>query len=178
MTADGRLTVLAPLAIEEAALRRALPGSLVVRTGMGPDRSRASAERLAAGESPWLLEDLGDRPRAVLRVAVDTPEHELGPNLETVSGGLTAYRSLRRGAAALADWAQAAGPRRVLLAAPRSFCAGVERAVDIVERALERYGPPVYVRKQIVHNVHVVHDLERRGARFVDDIGDIPEGAV
>jgi 4-hydroxy-3-methylbut-2-en-1-yl diphosphate reductase len=67
---------------------------------------------------------------------------------------------------------------RVLLAAPRSFCAGVDRAIEIVERALDRYGPPVYVRKQIVHNVHVVRDLEQRGAVFVDDIDDIPEGAV
>jgi 4-hydroxy-3-methylbut-2-enyl diphosphate reductase len=95
-----------------------------------------------------------------------------------VTGGLTAYRSLRRGAAGLAEWARAAGPRTVLLAGPRSFCAGVDRAIEIVERALDRYGPPVYVRKQIVHNVHVVRDLEERGAVFVDQIDDIPEGAV
>jgi 4-hydroxy-3-methylbut-2-en-1-yl diphosphate reductase len=257
------LTVLAPLSIEQAALRRALPDALVIRTGMGAERSRAAAARLPDDRSPvavagfcgalrddvhpgdvvvatevrgpdgrslacsagplvaalrrmgvarvhygpvlttekvvrgaeradlagtgvlaadmesfWLLEELGDRPRAVLRVVVDTPQHELGPNFGTVSGGLTAYRSLRRGAAALDEWARAAGPRTVLLAAPRSFCAGVERAVDIVERALDRYGPPVFVRKQIVHNVHVVQDLERRGARFVDDIDDIPAGSV
>ncbi|HZR92235.1 MAG TPA: 4-hydroxy-3-methylbut-2-enyl diphosphate reductase [Gaiellaceae bacterium] len=68
--------------------------------------------------------------------------------------------------------------RRVLLAAPRGFCAGVERAIETVERALELYGSPVYVRKQIVHNVHVVRDLERRGAVFVEDVDDVPEGAL
>jgi 4-hydroxy-3-methylbut-2-en-1-yl diphosphate reductase len=65
---------------------------------------------------------------------------------------------------------------RVLLASPRGYCAGVERAVDTVERALDLYGPPVYVRKQIVHNLHVVRDLEARGAVFVDDEGEVPEG--
>jgi 4-hydroxy-3-methylbut-2-enyl diphosphate reductase len=68
--------------------------------------------------------------------------------------------------------------RRVLLASPRGFCAGVERAVDTVERALELYGAPVYVRKQIVHNKHVVEDLERRGAVFVDDVAAVPPGAT
>jgi 4-hydroxy-3-methylbut-2-enyl diphosphate reductase len=68
--------------------------------------------------------------------------------------------------------------RRVLLASPRGFCAGVERAVDTVERALHLYGAPVYVRKQIVHNKHVVGDLERRGAIFVDSVADVPAGAT
>ena len=66
---------------------------------------------------------------------------------------------------------------RVLLASPRGYCAGVERAVETVERALERYGTPVYVRKQIVHNSHVVRDLESRGAVFVDSVYQVPEGA-
>jgi len=65
---------------------------------------------------------------------------------------------------------------RVLLASPRGYCAGVERAVETVEKALDLYGPPVYVRKQIVHNLHVVRDLEARGAVFVDDERDVPEG--
>ena len=65
---------------------------------------------------------------------------------------------------------------RVLLASPRGYCAGVERAVETVERALELYGPPVYVRKQIVHNAHVVRELEGRGAVFVDEETDVPEG--
>jgi 4-hydroxy-3-methylbut-2-enyl diphosphate reductase len=66
--------------------------------------------------------------------------------------------------------------RKVLLASPRGYCAGVERAVETVERALELYGPPVYVRKQIVHNLHVVRELEERGAIFVDEETDVPEG--
>jgi len=70
-----------------------------------------------------------------------------------------------------------AAPRRVLLAAPRGYCAGVERAIDIVEVALATYGPPVYVRKQIVHNLHVVRDLEAKGAVFVDELDEVPEGA-
>ena len=67
---------------------------------------------------------------------------------------------------------------RVLLAQPRGFCAGVVRAVDIVERALQVYGPPVYVRHEIVHNRHVVESLRDKGARFVEDIADIPNDAV
>jgi len=66
----------------------------------------------------------------------------------------------------------------VLLASPRGYCAGVERAVETVERALEHYGAPVYVRKQIVHNIHVVHDLEARGAIFVEEETDVPHGAT
>ncbi|HTE70098.1 MAG TPA: 4-hydroxy-3-methylbut-2-enyl diphosphate reductase [Actinomycetes bacterium] len=69
-------------------------------------------------------------------------------------------------------------PRRVLLAAPRGYCAGVERAIDIVEVALATYGPPVYVRKQIVHNLHVVRDLETSGAVFVEELDEVPEGAT
>ncbi len=67
---------------------------------------------------------------------------------------------------------------RVVLAQPRGFCAGVVRAVDIVERALDRFGPPVYVRHEIVHNRHVVEDLRARGAVFVKEVDEIPEGAV
>ena len=68
--------------------------------------------------------------------------------------------------------------KRLLLASPRGYCAGVERAVDTVERALALYGRPVFVRKQIVHNSHVVRDLESRGAVFVDSIADVPAGAT
>src|SRR5881396_542694 len=67
---------------------------------------------------------------------------------------------------------------RVLLAGPRGYCAGVERAVDTVEQALATHAPPVYVRKQIVHNSHVVRDLESKGAVFVEDEAEVPEGAV
>lgn len=68
--------------------------------------------------------------------------------------------------------------RRVLLAKPRGYCAGVDRAVETVERALEHYGAPVYVRKQIVHNAHVVKTLEERGAVFVEETDEVPEGAM
>ena len=68
--------------------------------------------------------------------------------------------------------------KRVLLAAPRGYCAGVDRAVVTVEKALDLYGPPVYVRKQIVHNKHVVTTLEKRGAIFVDETDEVPEGAT
>jgi 4-hydroxy-3-methylbut-2-en-1-yl diphosphate reductase len=67
---------------------------------------------------------------------------------------------------------------RVVLAQPRGFCAGVERAIEIVERALKKYGPPIYVRHEIVHNRHVVEDLRRRGAVFVDELSEIPPGAI
>ena len=67
---------------------------------------------------------------------------------------------------------------RVLLASPRGYCAGVERAVETVEKALEHYGAPVYVRKQIVHNIHVVRDLEARGAIFVEEETEVPAGAT
>ena len=66
---------------------------------------------------------------------------------------------------------------KVLLAGPRGYCAGVERAVITVEKALDLYGPPVYVRKQIVHNIHVVADLEKRGAIFVDETDEVPPGS-
>ena len=68
--------------------------------------------------------------------------------------------------------------RRVLLAKPRGYCAGVDRAVQAVEMALDKFGPPVYVRRQIVHNTYVVSSLEKRGAIFVTEVGEVPPGAV
>ena len=67
---------------------------------------------------------------------------------------------------------------KVVLAQPRGFCAGVERAIEIVERALAKFGPPIYVRHEIVHNRHVVEDLRSRGAVFVDEISEVPDGAI
>ncbi|MEY4965249.1 MAG: hypothetical protein RL274_832 [Pseudomonadota bacterium] len=67
---------------------------------------------------------------------------------------------------------------RVILAQPRGFCAGVVRAIDIVEKALDKYGQPVYVRHEIVHNKHVVNTLKSKGARFVEELDEVPEGAV
>jgi 4-hydroxy-3-methylbut-2-enyl diphosphate reductase len=259
VSSDPGLLVLTPLTVEWQAVRKALPGVEVVRTGMGPERSKRAARRAtdrradavavagvcgalvdslrpgdvvvasevrgpdghavpcssgplvaalrtvgveasvgpiaswpslaarterealaAAGaiavdmESAWLAPAAAGRPLSVLRVVVDTPSRELWHIASTVSHGVTALRALRKAAPALERWAGAAGPRTVLLAGPRSFCAGVERAIEIVERALDRYGPPVYVRKQIVHNVHVVRDLERRGAVFVEELNAVP----
>ena len=70
------------------------------------------------------------------------------------------------------------GHKRVLLASPRGYCAGVDRAVIAVEKALDHYGAPIYVRKQIVHNKHVVASLETRGAIFVDEVDEVPEGSI
>src|SRR5437763_6623797 len=67
---------------------------------------------------------------------------------------------------------------QVILAQPRGFCAGVVRAIEIVERALQKYGPPVYVRHEIVHNKHVVESLKAKGARFVEDLSEVPPNAV
>ncbi|WP_328536944.1 4-hydroxy-3-methylbut-2-enyl diphosphate reductase [Streptomyces sp. NBC_00344] len=76
------------------------------------------------------------------------------------------------------DAARRDGARRVLLAAPRGYCAGVDRAVIAVEKALEQYGAPVYVRKEIVHNKYVVQTLEKKGAIFVDETQEVPEGSI
>ena len=153
-------------------------------------------------ESSYLLAGAAGRPVAVVRAVSDAADRPLlRPGV--VTGGIAALRSLRRAGPALAAWAAAAGPRQVLLAGPRSFCAGVERAIQIVERALEDQpaagaladapaggpagdpvggpaGPdaPVYVRKQIVHNTHVVSGLEQRGAVFVDELSEVPDGAT
>jgi 4-hydroxy-3-methylbut-2-en-1-yl diphosphate reductase len=127
-------------------------------------------------ESHWLA-PAGGAPFAVVRAVVDTADAPLlRPG--TAARGVAALRALRRAVPAVDAWAAAVGPREVWLASPRSFCAGVERAVDIVDRALDRFGAPVYVRRQIVHNAHVVRDLERRGAVFVSEVDDVPPGAV
>jgi 4-hydroxy-3-methylbut-2-enyl diphosphate reductase len=78
----------------------------------------------------------------------------------------------------MAPATQTHAPKKVLLAAPRGYCAGVDRAVQTVEKALDMYGPPVYVRKEIVHNKHVVEELAKRGAIFVEEETEVPEGAL
>ncbi len=118
-----------------------------------------------------------DLPVAVVRVIVDTAYTPLG-RLRTVGAGAKALRVLRRIGPSLRVWADLAGPRSVLLAGPRSFCAGVDRAIDIVEQALRRYPRPVYVRRQIVHNAHVVADLQRQGAVFVDELDEVPDNTA
>jgi len=127
-------------------------------------------------ESAWLAPADGS-PFAVVRAISDTVGSSLvRPGI--VADGWTALRALSRAVPALDTWAGAIGPREVRVASPRSFCAGVERAIDIVARALDRYGAPVYVRRQIVHNAHVVRDLEQRGAVFVDEVDDAPPGST
>jgi 4-hydroxy-3-methylbut-2-enyl diphosphate reductase len=142
------------------------------------DRERLAAMGMVAAdmESAALAAAAGDRPLAVIRAISDTADRPL-VHPGALTGGLSALRSLRAAGPVLDRWAAACGPRQVLLAGPRSFCAGVERAIEIVERVLEQRGSPVYVRKQIVHNTHVVADLEQRGAIFVDELDEVPDGA-
>ncbi len=147
----------------------------LIRSGEHAGLAAAGAIAVDMESGPLLAGAVG-QPAVVLRAISDTPGRPVvSPGI--VSGGLAALRSLRLAAPALARWAAAVGPRRVLLASPRSFCAGVERAIEIVELALEQRGAPVYVRKQIVHNAIVVADLERRGAIFVDELSEVPDGA-
>jgi 4-hydroxy-3-methylbut-2-en-1-yl diphosphate reductase len=154
------LVVTAPDVVHDPELRRRLAdtGALAVDT-----------------ESALLTST--DGPTAVVRAIVDTPSRPLlRPG--TPARGVNALSALRRTAPVIDAWAAAVADREVLLAGPRSFCAGVERAIEIVERALERFGAPVYVRRQIVHNRHVVDDLERRGAIFVEEADEVPPGST
>jgi 4-hydroxy-3-methylbut-2-enyl diphosphate reductase len=129
-------------------------------------------------ESAWLAPAAQGQPLVTLRVVVDTDRHELHHPLRTVQGAAIAYRSLRRACELVEEWARALGHREVVLASPRASCAGVVRAVEVVERVLDELGPPVYVRKQIVHNAHVIAGLEARGAVFVDELDEVPPGAT
>jgi 4-hydroxy-3-methylbut-2-en-1-yl diphosphate reductase len=114
----------------------------------------------------------------VVRVIVDSAYASLA-RLGTVTAGAKALATLRKVGPALQPWAELVGAHRnVLLAGPRSFCAGVDRAIDIVEQALKRYPHPIYVRRQIVHNAHVVADLQRQGVIFVDELDEVPDGTT
>ena len=128
-------------------------------------------------ETSHLRKAAGDRPFAAVRAISDGVGAPLwSPG--TLARGVRALRTLRAAAPALRQWAEAIGGREVLLAAPRSFCAGVERAIEVVERALASRGAPVYVRRQVVHNAHVVRRLSEMGAVFVEEIDDVPPGAT
>ncbi len=129
-------------------------------------------------ESAWLAQDARAQALTTLRVVLDTPHYEFHRPARAAIAARRAFRALREASSLLEGWAQALGHRELLLAAPRASCAGVTRAVEIVERALAQRGAPVYVRKQIVHNAHVVDELERRGAIFVDDVDEVPAGAT
>src|SRR5579884_537782 len=142
-------------------------------------RALAASGALAVDmESAWLASAVGGQPLVALRVVMDTSRSELYRPVRTLSAFATAYRTLRRACELVDEWAGALSPREVLLASPRASCAGVERAVEIVERVLEERGAPVYVRKQIVHNSHVVAQLEGRGAIFVEELEEVPRGAT
>ena len=181
---DGETTVPLPGAeLLAAELRRA---GLTARAGRlvtvpklvkAAERGRLAADGYLAAdmESAALVAAVraAGNPVAVIRAISDGG---FGPGM--VTGGLAALRSLRKAAPVAEKWAAACRPRTVLLAGPRSFCAGVERAIEIVDRALEMRGAPVYVRKQIVHNTRVVSDLEERGAIFVDELNEVPDGAT
>ncbi len=190
----GDIVVASELRSTDSSAARELPGSSLLRgefrraqidVHYGPlvtsPRYVASSERAelaAAGalavdmESSWVMEAFSRNPLAVVRAISDTST--TGP----VRGGLRALNALSRTRGPLERWAKACGEHDVILASPRSFCAGVERAIETVERAIVQFGAPVYVRRQIVHNLHVVRDLERRGAIFVDELTDVPDGAV
>jgi len=183
-TASGALELPPSVLLEQELERRGL------RVHRGPIRclDHVASARERAGlassgaiavdmESGWLMEWCDELPRAVLRVVVEPSGRGLR-SPRVAADGLRALRSMRAAAAALDAWGRVLGARAVLRAGPRSFCAGVDRAIEIVERALERRGAPVFVRKQIVHNAHVVADLEERGAVFVDEIADVPRGAT
>ncbi|TVZ06198.1 4-hydroxy-3-methylbut-2-enyl diphosphate reductase [Trebonia kvetii] len=183
---DGETTVALPgAALLAAELRRA---GLNARAGrlVTVGKLVRSAERVRLASDGYLAADMesaalvaalagtaAGHPVAVIRAVSDAG---FGPGM--VSGGMAALRSLRLAAPVAEKWAAACRQRTVLLAGPRSFCAGVERAIEIVERALELRGAPVYVRKQIVHNTRVVSDLEQRGAVFVDELDEVPDGAT
>ncbi len=149
----------------------------VLTAGVDDDRGPlvASGALVLDHDSAWaaaLVDD--DRPLAVVRAVED----RMGPGAMAAADTRYAALALDRVRIPLERWARACRARRVLMAAPRSFCAGVERAIEIVERALARYGAPVYVRRQIVHNVHVVRRLAGMGAVFVEELDEVPDGAT
>ena len=184
---DGTLVAELPsAALITAALRSAgLPAVAgTVATSRRLVRGAAARAELARSgalavdmETSAVLREGWDGPMAVVRAVADTPGREIG-SPSTISGGRKALAALRAAVPVLEQWAAATGEREVLLAGPRSFCAGVERAIETVNRALDRYGAPVYVRRQIVHNRHVVEDLEARGAVFVHELDEVPDGAT
>jgi 4-hydroxy-3-methylbut-2-enyl diphosphate reductase len=190
----GQLVVATEVRTVDGSIVRSLPGAeriahdlrekgIDVRTGpivssprlvRGGQRAALAASGAIAVdmESAWLANQLPDRPLAVIRSISDSADRGM------VLGGMRALATLMRVRPSLERWAGAVGRHDVVLAAPRSFCAGVERAIEIVERAIDRFGAPVYVRRQIVHNSHVVADLEGRGAVFVEELDEIPPSAV
>jgi 4-hydroxy-3-methylbut-2-enyl diphosphate reductase len=190
----GQLVVATELRATDGSPTRSIPAAVLVardlrRLGLdvrcGPIVSALtpltegqSSELAKAGaiawdtESAWLAKQLSDHPLVAVRTVVDTAQDR------SILTHLRAVGSLIGLRPTLERWARASQSHELHLAASRSFCAGVERAIEIVERALERFGRPVYVRRQIVHNAHVVSDLEARGAIFVAELDEVPDGAT
>jgi 4-hydroxy-3-methylbut-2-en-1-yl diphosphate reductase len=168
--AVGPIATVGPLpadaAFDGAGEDRELRAVLSARGALTVDRESAWAAALAGD----------DRPLAVVR-SVEGASDQDAPLVASRHDGAAAgtVDGIRP---ALDRWARACQARQVVLAAPRSFCAGVERAIEIVERALERFGAPVYVRRQIVHNAHVVGRLAAMGAVFVEELDEVPDGAT
>jgi len=159
---------------------RARTGTIVSTDHIVTGDERAALAALGATavdmESTAVAAQGWGMPLAVLRAISDTPGQELF-SPAGARGAWAGLRALRASRHALANWAAAVGQREILLAEPRSFCAGVRRAIETVERALDRYGAPVYVRRQIVHNAHVVSQLEEAGAVFVEELAEVPDGS-
>jgi len=159
---------------------RARTGTIVSTDHIVTGDERAALAALGATavdmESTAVAAQGWGMPLAVLRAISDTPGEELF-SPAGARGAWAGLRALRASRHALANWAAAVGQREILLAEPRSFCAGVRRAIETVERALDRYGAPVYVRRQIVHNAHVVSQLEEAGAVFVEELAEVPDGS-
>jgi len=182
---DGRVVACPSAPMLAGALRRlgmtVHLGPMVstprVETGTAAVRELVATGALGVDTESYWLAPTGGEPFAVVRVVTDSPtEPLLHPGI--VRRGAAGLARLRRCVPVLDAWAAAVGRRGVTLANPRSLCAGVERAIDIVRRALHRHGAPVYVRRQIVHNAHVVAELEGEGAVFVTEADEVPEGEV
>ncbi len=190
----GQLVVATELSATDGGPPRSIPAAVLVArdlrrlglevrcgplvSGSTPLSAVQSSESGKAGaiawdtESAWLAQQLPDRPLVVVRTVVDSARDT------SILTHLRAVGSLMGLRPTLERWARASQSHELHLAASRSFCAGVERAIEIVERALERFGRPVYVRRQIVHNAHVVSDLEGKGAIFVVELDEVPDGAT
>ncbi len=183
---DGHLVTVGPVvSVSGQSVASGCPGDLDVGLDLDLDLDLGGSDKLGElgrlgalvldHDSAWAatLAD-GDRPLAVVRAVEEPP----GPGAMAAVGSGHAAGSLAGIREPIERWARACRSRRVVLASSRSFCAGVERAIEIVERALERYGAPVYVRRQIVHNTHVVGRLAAMGAVFVEELCEVPDGAT
>lgn len=184
LTDGGRRIGVPSAPLLAAALRRR---GLTVHCGQirTTDRIATGARRTELARTGALAVDLESFPLAaaargpvaVVRSIVDTEGQRMWTP-GTIGRGRLALRVLGEAVPAFEEWAAATGSREILLAGPRSFCAGVVRAIETVDRALARHGAPVYVRRQIVHNGHVVDELRARGAVFVAEVDEVPAGSV